>query len=110
MKNNTLERQIASSAEAFETLQEAIRELVREVEGLTKQARSGEEVTETAVVRRLGAIPGLVAHCAKAEKTLNDCRNRQIGTAGAGVVFDLEQARADIGCKLDKLRCTATAG
>lgn len=110
MTNITLEREIADSSEVFEALKEAIRDLRHEVEGLAQQARSGEEISETAVKSRLATLTGLVTHCAKAENTLNDCRNRQAGIARDGIAFDLEQARAEIGCKLDKLRCAGRSG
>ncbi|AXI47048.1 hypothetical protein C1J03_14085 [Sulfitobacter sp. SK012] len=102
----TPEQQTAESAEVFEALKEAVRDLRREVQDLTDQAKSGEELKETAVTKPLGKIPGLIAHCAKAENTLNDCRNREAGIAQGGYALDLCKARADIGRKLDKLRAT----
>lgn len=100
----TPEQEIEDSAEILRGLQEAIGALRREIEGLTEQARSGGELKETAVSGKTSKVAGLLAHCLKAENTLNDCRNRQAGIARGGYALDMDKARADIGCKLDRLR------
>jgi len=110
MTITTPEHEIARSVEVLETLQDAIRALRREIEGLTQRARSGEEISETEVSKPLGKLSGLLAHCAMAENRLNDCRNKQAGIARGGYALDLEKAGADIGCKLDRLRRCGDAG
>ena len=100
----TPEQETEDSAEILRGLQEAIGALRREIEGLTEQTRSGGELKETAVSSNTSKVAGLLAHCLKAENTLNDCRNRQAGIARGGYALDMDKARADIGCKLDRLR------
>lgn len=107
MTMKTPEEEVQTTEEIFDRLQETIRDLRREVEGLKEQAQSGEEINETAVTKKLGTIPGLLRHCVQAENTLNECRRKQAGIAKGGFALDLEQARIEIGCKLDQLRCTA---
>ncbi|HAR80871.1 MAG TPA: hypothetical protein DCS25_00565, partial [Sulfitobacter pontiacus] len=104
MTMNTPEQEIAASEEQLQALQVAIRDLRREIESLREQARSGEEVNETAASKALGKASGMVATCVKVETYLNECRNRQAGIARGGYALDMERARADIGCKLDRLR------
>ncbi len=105
----TPEQQIATSEEHFSALQTAIRDLRREIQSLREQATSGEEFNETAASKALVKASGMVATCVKVENYLNDCRNRQAGIARGGYALDLDRARADIGCKLDRLRrCSGT--
>lgn len=100
----TPEQEIADSEEHFRALQSAIRDLRREIQSLKEQAISGEELNETAASKALGKASGMVATCVKVETYLNDCRNRQAGIARGGYALDLDRARAEIGCKLDRLR------
>ena len=102
----TPEDEVRNSQEILERLQRSIRDLRRDVEGLREQALSGEELNETAVCKELGKLPGLLRQCVVAENTLNECRKKQAGIAKGEHALDLEQIRIEIGCKLDKLRCT----
>ena len=98
----TPEQETEDSAEILRGLQEAI--------GALRRARSGGELKETAVSGKTSKVAGLLAHCLKAENTLNDCRNRQAGIARGGYALDMDKARADIGCKLDRLRRCSDPG
>tara|TARA_R110000787_G_scaffold75819_5_gene167799 strand:+ start:492 stop:836 length:345 start_codon:yes stop_codon:yes gene_type:complete len=100
----TPEQEIADSEELFSSLKNAISDLRREIESLKEQAVSGEEINETAATKVIGKVTGMVGTCAKVETYLNDCRNRQAGIARGGYALDLDKARVEIGCKLDRLR------
>jgi cell division septum initiation protein DivIVA len=100
----TPEQEIATSEEHFKALQTAIRDLRREIMSLKEQANSGEEINETAASKALAKASGMVATCVKVENYLSECRNKQAGIARGGYALDLDRARADIGCKLDRLR------
>mgnify|MGYP003646843205 CR=1 FL=1 len=102
----TPEQEVADSEELLASLKRAIGDLREEIEGLRKQIRSGEEVNETATSRAVGKVAGMVGTCIKLETHLNECRNRQAGIARGGYALDLDRARAEIGCKLDRLRCS----
>lgn len=106
----TPDQMIATSEEHFRALQMAIRDLRREIESLKEQASSGGDFNETAASKALGKASGMVATCVKVENYLSDCRNRQAGIARGGYALDLDRARADIGCKLDRLRRCHGAG
>ncbi|UWR13242.1 hypothetical protein K3753_11485 [Sulfitobacter mediterraneus] len=106
----TPDEEIAHGVEILDALRAAIRVLRQEIEGQTQTARSGEDIDKTQMAKQLRDMQGLVTQCTKAEMFLNDCRNRQAGIARAGHALDLEQARADIGCKLDRLRRCSGAG
>ena len=100
----TPEHEIAESEELLSSLKDAIGDLRREVESLKKQARSGEEINETAATKVIGKVTSIVGNCAKVETYLNECRNRQAGIARGGYALDLDKARVEIGGKLDRLR------
>jgi hypothetical protein len=100
----TPEEEIAHGTEVLNALYESVRALRREIEELAKQAQLGENLNETDVAKPLRNVHGLVALCAKAESNLYECRSKQAGIAKGGYALDLDQARADIGCKLDRLR------
>ena len=100
----TPEQEIADSEELLSSLKNAISELRREIECLKEQAMSGGEINETAAMKAIGKVAGLVGTCAKVESYLNDCRNRQAGVARGGYALDLAKARDQIGSKLDRLR------
>ena len=104
MTKITLEEDIARSAEILGSLQDTVRELRRQVENMAAQAKEGNTLDETALKKTLTQVSGMIGHCAKAENTLNECRRQQAGIARGGYALDLGKARADIGCKLDRLR------
>jgi hypothetical protein len=100
----TPDEEIEHGTEVLNALLQSIRALRREIEGLKEQAQSGEVLSETDVSKPMGKVQGLVAQCAKAETYLNECRRKQAGIARGGYALDMDRARAEIGCKLDRLR------
>lgn len=106
----TPEEEIAQGTEVLGALYEAVRALRREIEQLVAQARDGCDLSETTVSKPLRNLHGLVAQCTKAETYLYECRSKQAGIAQGGFALDLDRARVDIGCKLDRLRrCSGTS-
>jgi chromosome segregation ATPase len=102
----TPEQEIARMEELYASVQETVSGLRREIENLKQQAESGEEINATAVAKTVQSISDAIGRCQKAELQLNDCRNRQAGIARGGYALDLDKARAEIGCRLDRLRCS----
>lgn len=100
----TQEQDIERGAEILATLQDAITDLRREIEGLTTKAQSEGKLNETAAKQSLSKLRDIVTQCAKAETYLNECKSKQDGIARGGYALDLDRARVDIGCKLDRLR------
>ncbi len=95
--------------ELFGSVQNQIRELREDLEALKEGARAGEEFKTTAVKESLTRLKGLVSQCSGLEKTLAECRHRQLGTASGGVVFDFDAARSEIGGALDSIRTAGDA-
>ena len=95
---------ITQSTELLQMLRDAISDLRREIEGLTEEAQSDGLINETAAKQSLNRLRELVLQCAKAENFLNDCKSKQSVVAKGGYALDLDRARVEIGCKLDRLR------
>lgn len=65
-----------------------------------------EEVKPCPDVKRIGA---LYHNCIDTENRLGECKARKLGIAQNGVAFNLDEAKAEIGRKLDRLRAAACA-
>ncbi|WP_071972161.1 hypothetical protein [Sulfitobacter alexandrii] len=104
MSGTTLNDEVAYNTEVFEALQKAVRDLRRRIETLTREAGSLEDIDTKAMAQSLRDALALIPQCAKAENILNESRNKQAGIANGNHALDLDRARAEIGCKLDRLR------
>ncbi len=90
--------------ELFASVQREIANLRNEVEELTKKLRAGEDTEAKDAKSKVAALSGLLTTCHKVETSLVECRNKRSGSAGGGYALDLDAARAEIGCRLDRLR------
>ena len=97
---------VASQTEnLLNSVVESICELRHELEGLKQRARAGEEINTPGNSRTVASVTSLLDTCQKVENRLAECRNKSVGIAQGSYALDLDKARADIGCKLDRLRC-----
>ena len=106
----TPEKEAAEIEELYASVRNAVADLRRKMEILQEQVTSGEDINATAVTKTFQTISDTIGRCQKAELLLHDCRNRQAGIARGGYALDLDRARAEIGCKLDRLRRCGAAG
>jgi antitoxin (DNA-binding transcriptional repressor) of toxin-antitoxin stability system len=88
----------------------SIKDLRQEIEGLKERVRAGESLETTQNSKTVSSATSLLRTCQEVENRLVECRSKSAGIAKGGYALDLERARAEIGCKLDRLRCTARAG
>lgn len=102
--------ELAEAEALFASVYRSLAELREALEGLKEQATAGEEINATTASKTVSQLSETVARCQKAGLILNDCRNKQAGVARGGFALDLDKARADIGCKLDRLRCSIGSG
>jgi hypothetical protein len=86
----------------------SVRDLRKEIEDLKQQVRTGEAIATNGSKTVTQAV-SLLETCQKVENRLVECRSKHAGIARGGYALDLEKARAEIGCKLDRLRCTRVA-
>ena len=88
----------------------SIKDLRNEIEDLKEKVRAGEGLEKTQNSRTVASATALLKTCQEVENRLVECRSKSAGIARGGYALDLERARAEIGCKLARLRCTAGAG
>lgn len=104
MTKITPEKEVALTEDRLLSLMELIGELRHTIEDLKREAKAGGDIDSAETAKRLNQFNTAVLACNKAETTLDECRNKQAGIARGGYALDMDQARADIGCKLDQLR------
>lgn len=102
--------ELAEAEAMFASVQRSLAELREALECLKEQAAAGEEIDATQTSKTVIQLSDAVGRCQKTGMILNDCRNKQAGIARGGYALDMEKARVDIGCKLDRLRCSIGAG
>ena len=102
--------ELAQAEAMFAAVQRSLAELREALEGLKEQAITGGEIDATTTSKTFVQLTDAVGHCQKAGLILSDCRNKQAGIARGGYALDMEKARIDIGCKLDRLRCAIGSG
>ncbi len=88
----------------------SIKDLRQEIEDLKEKVRDGEGLEQTKSSKTVSSATSLLKTCQEVENRLVECRSKSAGIAKGGYALDLERARTEIGCKLDRLRCTARPG
>ncbi|MEQ6247730.1 hypothetical protein ABMC89_02445 [Sulfitobacter sp. HNIBRBA3233] len=102
--------EVAEAQALYASVRRRLIELRDELEDLKERIAAGGEVDGTAAIKTLAQMNEVIGRCQKAELLVHECIHRQTGVARGGEAFDLERARTDIGCKLDRLRCSVGSG
>ena len=82
----------------------SIKDLRQELEDLREKVRLGEGLEKTQDSKTVSSTVSLLKTCQEVENRLVECRSKSAGIAKGGYALDLERARSEIGCKLDRLR------
>ncbi len=94
--------------ERAEELVASMRALIADLRGELEQAmaraRADERLSVTDNSKHIAEARRLVLACQQAELDLGKEQARTMGVVQNGHAIDLEQARHEIGCRLDKLR------
>lgn len=106
----TAENTASQTDSLLDSIVSSIQDLRQELEDLRRKVREGEELDKTQSSKTVVSATALLRTCQDVENRLVECRTKSAGIAQGGYALDLDRARADIGCKLDRLRCTASAG
>ncbi|WP_298836401.1 hypothetical protein [uncultured Roseobacter sp.] len=106
----TPEHVAALSEDLLKSVIGSVKDLRKELEDLRQKVSAGEAVQTTQGSKTVASATSLLRTCQEVENRLVECRSKSAGIAQGGYALDLEKARADIGCKLDRLRCTGRAG
>jgi hypothetical protein len=102
--------ELAQAEAMFASVQRSLAELREALECLKERAISRGDIDGTTTSKTFIQLTDAVGRCQKAGLILNDCRNKQAGIARGGYALDMDKARFDIGCKLDRLRCAIDSG
>ncbi len=106
----TPEERISRTAELLQSLEVSIRGLRQAAEDLRNQIGAGGNADLAGTSKQLGQLEGLIRSCQKVETSFVEQHHRQAGIAQGGYALDLERARAEIGCRLARLRACCGAG
>ncbi|WP_299962027.1 hypothetical protein [uncultured Roseobacter sp.] len=87
-----------------------IRDLRKDIEALRERVRASDDAVTAQGSKTVSHAVTLLETCQKVENRLVECRTKSAGIAHGGYALDLERARASIGCKLARLRCTRPTG
>lgn len=88
----------------------SIQDLRNELEALKERVREADGAVTVQGAKSVTQAVSLLETCQKVENRLVECRSKHAGIVRGGYALDLERARASIGCKLDRLRCTRFSG
>ncbi|QJF51511.1 hypothetical protein [Roseobacter ponti] len=106
----TQEHVASQSEDLLNSVIGSIKDLRKEIEDLKEKVSAGEGLDTTKDSRTVASARALLKTCQEVENRLVECRSKSSGIARGGYALDLEKARLEIGCKLDRLRCTRGAG
>lgn len=106
----TPEDRVLETADLLRSLQRSIQDLRQTAEDLKRQIVAGEDADLTSGKRQVDELGRLIRSCQNVEERFVDERNRQAGIAAGGYALDLDRARAEIGCRLARLRACCREG
>ena len=106
MTNTPRGRAAQMTADLLASLQESINRLRREAEALRAGLEDGAEGETTGANRQFAGLNSLIRDCQKVETCLVEYSN----THGGGEGLDLDAARAEIRCRMARLRRCGPAG
>ena len=104
MTMTTIEYEIREEEVLLGDTRAALQLLREEIETLRENLACGDMQSAKGASAEIKALNVLFNAALETENRLGKTRNRQAGIAQNGVAFDLVEARASIGRKLDSLR------
>lgn len=110
MTLHTIETVTSETESLLNSVIGTIKDLREELEELKERIRVGEGLEKSQDNKTVATARTLLRTCQEVENRLVECRSKSAGIVQGGYALDLDRARTDIGCKLDRLRCTKRAG
>jgi len=110
MTLKTPDTQITLDESLIGSLAEVIADLRQQIEAIKQEAATGGKLDIKTTQTMFADLNRVVVACTSMEVKLDDYRNKKAGVGRGGYALDMAQARADIGCKLDRLRACCGAG
>ncbi len=94
----------------IEDVQARIADLRDTLKAHAEGIETGGKFEETEAKKTLTEVGALISHCLKLESTIEACRQKNSDIARGGFAFCFDDARSEIGCKLNQLRKCGGAG
>jgi hypothetical protein len=110
MTLNTPELVVSKTEDLLASVIDSVRDVRKELEALKLRLRDREDIEAPQAKAQMTQTVSLLRTCQEVENRLVECSSKQSGIAQGGYALDLAKARAEIGCKLDRLRCTHPSG
>ena len=110
MTLTTAINEVSEAQNLLNSVISSVQDLRQELEALKNRVKDEEGLEGAQDNKKVASATALLQTCQNVENRLVECRKKSAGIAQGGYALDLERARAEIGCKLDRLRCTAGAG
>lgn len=104
MTAETENEDVMRAEDLLRALREAALGLRQEIEAHARDVREDTHLNAAEIKQTLSKIRGLMTEFGKAENFLNESTSKRDGIAPGGYALDLDRARVEIGCKLDRLR------
>ncbi|MCR8825667.1 hypothetical protein [Pseudosulfitobacter koreensis] len=90
--------------QALATVYRELGELREQLVFLKEEARNGGDADAKDVKATVASLRSSLETCMKLETQVAECRRKQSLIAQGGYALDLDAARTEIGCRLDRLR------
>ncbi|MFX4298299.1 MULTISPECIES: hypothetical protein [Roseobacteraceae] len=95
--------------QALDTVYRELGELREQLVFLKEEARNGGDADTKDVKATVASLRSSLETCMKLETQVAECRRKQSHIAQGGYALDLDAARAEVGCRLNRLRdCSGT--
>lgn len=103
MKILTPEERLSATYELLRSLYETIVRLRQRAELICDSLQNRDEREIGDIGKKVAAVEGLIRTCQKVEISLVEQELKRDGIAQGGYALDLEEARAEVGGRLDRL-------
>ncbi|GAA6201102.1 hypothetical protein [Aquicoccus sp. SU-CL01552] len=106
----TPEERISDAAALLRSLKRSVQELRDIAEALKQEIEIGGDASVAARSKELERAGQVIRSCQKVEECFVQEQHRKAGIAQGGYALDLEAARAEVGCRLARLRACCREG
>ena len=99
----TSEERLSATRDLLGSLHQTIRRLRHRAEMICENLQERDETEIGDIGKKVAAVEGLIKTCQKVEISLVEQEQTRTGIAQGGYALDLEEARAEVGGRLDRL-------
>ena len=103
------DKALSETVELLQSLHNSVRRIRQQAEFLCRSLQNEDDDVVGAITKQIAAVDGLIRICQKVEANLVEQQDKRTGIAQGGYALDLEEARTEIRCQLDRLRACRDA-